>query len=107
MASDDDDARRPGSIGNQNARRHGWYSKVDPPSKQELMQAAQNAIEAEDHVELRAIGRAMGFHGRRTDDDALKNAGRNVIRLAGRLEVANAEKESEALLEQMRKQSRH
>lgn len=98
MNADDTDARRPGSIGNQNARRHGWYSKVNPPTKQELMAGAETAVAEQDHTELRAIGRAMGFHGRRLDDPKLQRAGRNVVKLARRLEAANAEKEAQATI---------
>jgi|ThiBio_1000_plan_1041568.scaffolds.fasta_scaffold43693_2 hypothetical protein len=59
--------RQGGQPGNQNARRHGYYSAINPPSYDQLIIAAKDAIKARDPEALDAIARAHGHAGRRAD----------------------------------------
>lgn len=59
--------RRPrtGSLGNQNNRRTGIYSRIDPPSDDELAALARAAVAAGDHRELHAVARGIRTKGQR------------------------------------------
>lgn len=49
--------------GNQRARKHGWFSAVDPPSLELLLAEARGAIVARDPALLRVVARAVSIQG--------------------------------------------
>lgn len=51
--------------GNQNARSHGLYSRLDPPSLDELATLARSAAADEDLTTLRGVARAFQARGER------------------------------------------
>jgi hypothetical protein len=54
--------RQPGAPpGNQNARRHGWWSRLQPLSDQELDSTVKRLLQAEDHKALRELARAVRY----------------------------------------------
>lgn len=68
--------------GNQNARRHGWYSRARPTPLEEIITAARLAIAERDTVTLRNVARAIrdrGYH-----DQAAR-----LRRIAAQMELLN------------------
>ncbi len=54
--------RQPGAPpGNQNARRHGWWSRLQPLTDHELEQTVKRLLHAEDHKGLRELARAVRY----------------------------------------------
>lgn len=82
--------------GNQNARRHGLYSTLDPRSPDELAAIAREAATEHDIVKLKAVARAYDRTARRSDRDrelkyrALARGLRRVIRDQERAAIASA-----------------
>lgn len=68
--------RTPRGIGNQNARRHGWWSKKQPLSDHELEETVRQLLINEQWRQLRELARAVRY----VRGDALM--ARNIRRLA-------------------------
>lgn len=53
--------RKPRGIGNQNARRHGWWSKKQPLSDHELEETVRQLLINEQWRKLRDLARAVRY----------------------------------------------
>lgn len=73
-----------GQAGNQNARRHGWTSRHNPTTDDELTQALAEAARQGDDATVDRVARALAWRGH-------KEASRVARRLARRLRKAAAQ----------------
>lgn len=69
-----------GQPGNQNARRHGLYSRANPPDPDQLRDRAGDALRAGDRRSLQQLARVYAFHGDRQTARALRQAATQLAR---------------------------
>jgi hypothetical protein len=90
---DDDQPRYP--YGNQNARKHGWWSRLAPPTDEELQRTIRELALAGQWGQLRELARAVAYS--RGD----RQLARHIRKLARQLERAHVLKAA-GLLDRIR-----
>lgn len=83
-----------GLIGNQNARRHGMYSRQHPPDADTITDMLRVAVKNSDPAGLRAIATIVRFHG-----DPVK--ARSIQQLARLVQQANDTRLMDQLADQV------